>query len=307
MSDHVGLGPDGGNLLGFLAAVGTFVTLSEAWPDREVRMSWTVDGGWRPVWHLAGPSTEAQVVHALHRALQQPRWARAWALLGPDLPVSRETFRTFAQEAATAARPDNRQWTGVVVALGCEATGTDERIEDTAFRTMSGAGHQHFLGFFEKLAEITTADNIRSALFLPWAYEDEGPTLRWDPVDDRRHAYRADDPATSKDHPIRTVRGANRLAMESLICFPTVPLGGALQTTGFQRLEQDWVVQWPIWTPRLSLATLQSLLTHPALAEPRAPELQGLGVVEVFRARRLTEGRFRTFTPAEGRLGSLHR
>ena len=79
-------------------------------------------------------------------------------------------------------------------------------MTDTAFRTMSGAGHQHFLGFMRELAVHTTADQLRRALLSRWDYADSRPSLRWDPADYRPHALRADDPSTD---PIKTMRGAD--------------------------------------------------------------------------------------------------
>src|SRR5436309_11441770 len=70
VSSHVALGPEGGNLLGFLASVGTLVTLTRAWPDRNIRMSWEQRGGWRPVWHVNGSSTDEDVIVALARTLK---------------------------------------------------------------------------------------------------------------------------------------------------------------------------------------------------------------------------------------------
>jgi len=43
-------GPDGANPLGFLCALGTLRTLSNAWPDSEVKMKWKqIGAAWRPV------------------------------------------------------------------------------------------------------------------------------------------------------------------------------------------------------------------------------------------------------------------
>ena len=42
---------DGGNLLGYLAALGTLRVLTLAEPESDVRMSWVDNGSWRPVVH----------------------------------------------------------------------------------------------------------------------------------------------------------------------------------------------------------------------------------------------------------------
>jgi hypothetical protein len=269
-------------------------------------MSWTQRTGWRPVFHTADGATDDEIVHALDQGLRGRDTSPEFSRLGDDLPVTAEAFSDFAEAAAADASPDDRLWADFSAAFGCEITVRDRnRIQDTALRTMSGAGHQHFLLFFRRLVESTTLDHVRAALFAPWTYEDDGPSMRWDPVDDRRYAYRADDPAKSRQHPVRTVRGANRLAVESLLCFPAVPRRRQLETTGFVAGRGGGEFVWPIWITRVSLPVFRSLMSHHALAEPRtqAAALRAMGVAEVFRSRRLTEGRFRNFTPAEACLG----
>jgi hypothetical protein len=134
--------------------------------------------------------------------------------------------------------------------------------------------------------------------------------MRWDPVDDRRYAYRADAPSGSKIAPMRTVRGANRLAIEALPCFPVVPQARRALAAGFRRLDDmrrddKWAVRWPIWTAPVDLWVAQSLIRHPdvAKAPQHAERLRRLGVAEVFESRRV-EARYRSFAPAVAVLGS---
>ena len=134
----------------------------------------------------------------------------------------------------------------------------------------------------------------------------EDRALRWDPFDDRRYAYRSDNPAASRAFPIYTVRGANRLAVEALRCFPTAPQGSRLATAGFAplgpRLAEPAKVslRWPTWRVFLGLATVKSLLVHPALWQDPLPTdgLSAMGVEEVFECQRRTEGYVRNFTSA---------
>jgi hypothetical protein len=84
----------------------------EASPDRDVRMFWTVDGGWRPVWHVARPSTEAQVLKALDRVLRRSRWAYAarFSPLSPGLsrpfaPMERYNSASRRQVMSFPERP----------------------------------------------------------------------------------------------------------------------------------------------------------------------------------------------------------
>jgi hypothetical protein len=172
-------------------------------------------------------------------------------------------------------------------------------VKDTAFRTMSGAGHQHFLKFMAELARVTTAPQLEAALFAAWRYKEQKLSMRWDPGDDRRYALRWDDPSGDV---ILTVRGANRLAIEGLPLFPVAPVGGGLETTGFgSPIGRAVYWTWPIWEPPLPLDTVRSVLALDTLqdARPDRRELAARGIAEVFRCERITIGKFRNFTPAQ--------
>ena len=57
---------------------------------------------------------------------------------------------------------------------------------------------------------------------------------------------------------------------------------------------------WPIWAGPLNIDTLRSLLGMAELQEPRPDRkiLRARGVVEIYRSQRITEGKYRNFTPA---------
>ncbi|MFZ2642816.1 MAG: hypothetical protein WA117_17615 [Verrucomicrobiia bacterium] len=218
-----------------------------------------------------------------------------------DLKVSPEAFATFVTEAFNQWRDsgDSRA-VEFAAAFGSEAmTNRDGTIRDTAFRTMSGAGHQHFLAFIEDLSRATTAEHLRAALLEPWRYEEEKLSMRWDPADDRRYALRWSDPSGDA---IRTVRGANRLAIEALPLFPVAPVERDLKTTGFGSPTGRGVFwTWPIWEPSLPLDTVCSVLAMVELQteHPDRSALAARGVVEVFRCERITTGKFRNFSSAQ--------
>lgn len=297
-------GLDAGNPLAFLAALGTLRTLTLAWPDRHVRMAWQAVGGWRPVLLLEPLADAAEVVETLDRRLQLMRDHPAWSL-GPDLSVSPEAFQGYARAAAEHAHVQgDRVWADFAAAFGCESTLTiNGQIQDTALRTMSGAGHQHFLEFMRLIVERTGSEHLEKTLFFPWRYDDpvEKQTLRWDPGDDVRRALRWRDPSGDPQRKRRGgMLGANRLAIEGLPLLPCVPVAGVLRTTGFLgggAANTFW--HWPIWTGPLVLDVVRSLLAFSDLSEdPLSPRLRAMGVADVFRARRLTVDKFRCFTPA---------
>lgn len=332
-------GPDGGNPLGFLAALGALRVASLLWPDRRVRMGWRPQGtGWRPVLH-AEPAIEAEeLVDGLHRYCRYERVregpgagtnaagretgktpveeAFPHLAFAKDLHKMRPAdFRALAQAVVDSAGPGAaRVYVDFLAAFGCDACETDTGIQDTAFRTMSGAGHQHFLPTMLELARRVEPRHIREALLEPWRYEDPAAKLllRWDPADDRRYALQWRDPSTDRERHTRgSVLGANRLAVEALPLFPCVPTLAAagqplLCTTGFDRQGRVWT--WPIWEDPIGVDACASLLAHPTVQElgetdPENrgaiwPRLRLLGVVDVFQSERVSVGYYRNFTPA---------
>jgi hypothetical protein len=301
------VGIDGGNPLAFLAALGTLRALSLAWPDRRVRMAWRQDGPWRAALHIDPPASPQEVVHDLDRRLRLMVDHPAWEL-GPNPSVPRERFVEYARRAYRDAQgPDHdRTWADFAAAFGCEATTTADGAltQDTALRTMSGAGHQNFIEFMRIIAVRTTAEHIDKALFRPWRYDDavEKQTMRWDPADDVRRALRWRDPSGDPRRKKRGgMLGANRLAIEGLPLLPTIPVGRELRTTGFSargRGATHWT--WPIWSDPLPVDVVRSLLAHPGLHQDASSAmLRAMGIDEVFRSRRLTVDKFRCFTPAE--------
>ena len=301
------VGLAGDNPLAFLASVGTLRTLSRIWPDRNVRMSWKASGFCDPLIQVNGACAPEDVVAALYNAIASHHLSPEFNDLGPDLPVATSDFVTLARKSIAQATPCDRMTADYCAAYGSEAYADDDVIGDTELRTMSGAGHQHFLEFMREILRTTTADHIRSALFATWIYSDPRPSMRWDPQDDRRYALRASDPAGGQS-PIATVRGANALAIEALPCYPTSPSNGKVRTKGFYRSESRVTYFcWPIWDTPITIECLQSLLGHAEIIEerPRQKVLRPLGVTEVFRSRRLTVGRFCNFTTGVPSWGCL--
>jgi hypothetical protein len=291
----------GSSLLGFLASLGAFRTLAMLPEASDVRMRWVPGGGsYCPVLWLPSPATPEAIVEKLHAALRG--LAGHYVItVDKDLKIPRGVFRKLAAKAVedflTHTDP---MAASMVAAFGCDAVGNEDgTIEDTAFRTMSGAGHQHFLEFMNVLARETTAEQLREALFGPWRYRDSSPTMRWDAEDDRRYALRWDEP--SKD-PVRTVRGANLLAIAALPFLPVVPTSSStVATTGFSgRSSRDTFVTWPIWKGWLALDAVRSLLGFKELQERSETSIKCLemyGVTATYRSQRITLGKYRNFTP----------
>jgi hypothetical protein len=295
------IGLDGSNLLGYLAALGTLRVLSLDTTDGAVRMSWADRGRWTPVLHHADAAEEDQVLDRLETLVcGEDSIHPAWRI-GNDLTLPATEFAELMRDCAQGGK-ENEHHAEFLTAFGSDVYPTGPKkdlMSDTAFRTMSGAGHQHFLGFMRVLAASTEREHLRRALFGQWDYADGRPSLRWDPADYRPHALRAVDPSTD---PIRTMRGANRLAIEALPMFPTVPQKRRIRTVAFEDDDFGTGITWPIWTEQLDLSTVASLLASGGgrgMAEGTAPRP---GIAQVFRARRFTEGKYRNFSPARALL-----
>lgn len=290
MSEHLGTGPDGQNLLGFMCSVGVLAELDRIYPERRSRMRWELHGArWRPVWSIEGKLTDDEIVAALQVDLVARGKAPEFTELGDRLPASPETLRSFAKLAVAGASPDERTTADFAAAFGCEAL-TNQRggaIQDTAFRTVN-TGQQRFLAIIREVHEVSI-DQVREALFGPWRYRDHKPALRWDPIDARDGAVRGKDPSKTE---ILTVRAANALASEALRFFCCAPRSAGLATTGFSKQNGTICFSWPIWTGPIRPDVLRSLLNHPELVSdaPNGARLHVMRVALVCRARRIETG-----------------
>lgn len=285
-------GLDGGNLLGFMAAIGTLRLVSRT---ERITMSWEERSGvWTP--HLMGVKSQDGLLDMLESALVDSSPAFDMA---DDLKINASDFRKYAQESLVEASLGDRAHADFVAAFGCDAIANAKTriIQDTRFRTMSGASNQHFLKTMRVLVKETKRHHLRTSLFKRWQYMDGKPNLRWDPQDDRRHALRWTNPSNDE---LRTMRGANRLAIEALPMFPTAPIKGKLRTTGFSQLD-NVTFTWPIWNVPLGVDTVRSLLGLAALQEcqPDRYTLRDMGVIAIYRCRRINVGMQVSFTQAQ--------
>jgi hypothetical protein len=296
------------NPLAFLAALGILRLLSAHLPSEHVRMSWIWDRAWKAQIHTRSFTRPEELLEQLNQAGNSSPasiadFLQKQLLDYEDLTIPPHLFRELLVDAVTTSSQDNRFIIDAYAALGSDFHGTETQIADTALRTMSGAGHQHFLGSMRLLAEGVHAGEIKDALFTSWKYEQGWTTLRWDPKEDRRYALRATNPSKS---PALGVPGANRLAFEALPLFPTFADSHRVITRCFVTKRRDTLITWPIWNPPIGLSTVETLLSHPELLadEPDESILRPLGVVELFRSARITVGKFRNFTPSSACWGT---
>lgn len=143
----------------------------------------------------------------------------------------------------------------------------------------------------------TNSVHLHRALFSDWEYSDPPPFMRWDPNEFRPHALRGSDPA--KDRKQNNVRGANRLAIEALPIFPTVPKAHRIHTVAFENRDSDEEVTWPVWGCQLDLPTVRSLVVSSEIQCPDRLTMMRRGIAQVFCSTRFTEGKYRNFSPAK--------
>lgn len=303
-------GLDGGHPLGFLAALGTIANSLQACPGSRPCLRWEQrHGAWRPSLRLGLSMDEQGFVLALSEFLRQQAEHPAFNL-ATDLKIDTTSYRNAALTAQRQAQAADRRYADFIAAFGSEAVQSvvDKKptgnIADTAFRTMTGAGHQHFITSMRTIALDTTAEHLHKALFASWVYDDpaERHSMRWDPMDDSRYALRWRNPSGDPQRKqAGSVWGANRLAIEGLIFYPTAPIGSMLLTTGFSEPPKEGVRwTWPIWDGWLGIDVIRSLVAHRELQQlcPDRERLAPLGVVEVYRSHRITQGKYRNFSNA---------
>lgn len=291
-------GLDGSNPLGFLAALGTWRTVDSLRPG--TCMFWKpISGHWAPVLLVPKQHSEDELTKEIHAELLKMKDHPVFTFSN-NLKLKPADFAYHADRGTERFFNENDLISVAFLAAFGSSVATNEQgdMEDTALRTMSGAGHQHFLKTMNDLASITTPEQIHSALFETWMYKNEKVGLRWDPSEDKRYALAWKNPSTETT---MTQRGANRLAIEALPLFPTAPVGAHLKTTGFTgHKSNNTFFSWPIWDAQVSLDTGRSLLALRELqTRDSDPDMLRLrGITAVFRSQRITTGKFRNFTPS---------
>jgi len=293
------IGPPGDNPLGFLSVLGTLRGLNVCRPQWQPRIDWCLQsGGWRARLHLSESIESATVVTALDEWCRERAASDDYQQLGDDLPMPASRFQ---QHQRTLIDHANRVSLEFMTALGSDMP-IDEAGEmgETEWRALGG-GQTTCLGDMRKIAVATSAEQIHQSLFALWIYADGRPSMRLDPNDDRRYALRAGNPSDTSKSPLRTMRGANRLAVEGWCAFPTMPTQAEVRTQGFRRVRRQGIrVRWPVWNVPLSWRAITTVMGHPEIWAKRVSPLsrQRLGIAAIFESLRFG-GYYRNFTLGE--------
>lgn len=304
----------GSHPLGALAAFGLLRCCPDLDGFSEARLGWRRGADWLAVLDTGSTAGPDELVQALaDRQKQRPGASELnWT---DNIKTKRESYLKAATEAREPLSRGDRTYADFLVAFGSELqTDDDGTLTPTAFYMTSG--QQLFLkearntclslaqGAKVRRRRKTCEEMFREAVFGPWRYEDAQHSLGLDPSTERLYALRAERPNKANNG----VTAAVWLAFETLPLFPCFHSGGQLVTTGFhtrngpgRRRVQD--LTWPIWTTPVSLDTLRSLLSLPALDQAELPrhELRALGVEAVFRSERYkvkTKGAYYILRPS---------
>ena len=291
-------GLDGGNPLGFLAAVGTLLILSDqdAGAADVPRLGWReTPEGWRPV--LAGcGERKADLCDALHRSLSSASneildigKTRAGNKESNKFPFDADRFAKVLDE--WAGRAAGRRDVDFLAGFGTELypNPKNDEFQCTSFKMVrSGDSNgQGMLHYAKVLREKVDRSALEQTLFENWHYGDEDYGLRWDPIENQPYALRWRDPSRSTAaHGPRTMRAANCLAFEALRCLPCMAVGTKAHTTGFREVEERWAFVWPTWTPCVNVDIVRSLLSLGELHKMPLPRtvLEARGIQEVYGA-----------------------
>jgi hypothetical protein len=292
------------NLLAFLGLIGLLRAVEAARPAWRTRVTWS-----GPPWQAAVRASTSLNEEVLTDAVADGLRALAPSYQfgnKADVDWSAAEFREYAHPVLQEGRRERADLLSALASDGAarrDSGGQDGKLMATALCTMFGQGHQHFLGQLAHLSDIADAstirDDITAALFKPWRYEERKEALkfRWDPVEDRRYAYRYSNPSGQV---VTTVPGANVLGALGFPLFVVAPRGQDLGTLAFGRSDRERFVTWPIWIGPWSLASIRALLTHPEILSPapKRSELVPYGVVELMRSIRIQTDKYFNFGPA---------
>jgi len=299
-------GLDGSNPLGFLAAVGIVAVASDEFPD--FRMGWKQTGnGWCPILLGCG-NDEMTFSESLLKTLQDA--PMTIFDIDKKMPFDAVKFTDSLKNAQLRSHINERRDADILVGMGTEMypDAKTNQFQDSKLRMVrSGDSNGQGLPFYAKtIRSVLDINRVHHALFKPWDYQDEGYSLRWDPIGDQRYALRWREPNKSKlsdGTGLGTMLAADCLATEAFRLFPTLAVGRQAQTAGFHQLgrRQTYFV-WPIWTPMVGLEIIRSLIALPDLHDKPLDyaALAKKGIPAVYRSQRIQQNQYYSnFSPAQ--------
>jgi CRISPR-associated endonuclease/helicase Cas3 len=295
-------GLDGSNPLGFLAALGTLVTLDQIarhgdcphWLAGPVGLSWNRH---TPILHLPAPvPNPAHVIDYLMErspaALNDHPANFAISLFENNDDLGTR-LRAYVRDSTIANRA-SLDWLAAHIS----------EVAPQATSQLLTVRKDYFPDNLRSILSKCRSEHIVRAALHPWDYADalDNQSLHWEPSEDRRHAYQWHMPSGD---PTRKKRGgmlgANRLALEAWPLFPSFPAGDRLATRGFKgnrAANTFWT--WPLWIQPLTKDAVGSMLGLPDLHQDEVDvaTFPHVGIIVVFRLQRILVGKTPNFTTA---------
>ena len=294
-------GIDGTHFFGFMAALGTLVSLDERARSQRLlapRLHFLRDGtaiisDFTPI--------EEVLVDAVFDELQAFRPYYEEELSEVKRPVD-FTPATLAQLASRA----NRREANILAGLACCV---GEEVFESTLCAANGASHQYLVQSMRDVLSLVQTEHLRAALFAPWQRDYEvpdpirkqlnlgsrKPTLRLDPADERLYALRFSNPTTTSD--FKTELGAQALAIPAFSVVAVVPRDRPLSVASSRRGNRVFF-DWSLWKEPATLASVRSLLVA-GVARP--DEMRARGAFAAFRAARVSGDKGKlSFAPTEG-------
>ncbi len=281
--------------LGFLAALGALDVATRTAPDPAPTLRWTKELVPRAV--LTGPADLDELESWIdgYRTSWQRSPLLRWPAEAPlaDIKPSPGELHRWAREMTTRPRPEMDLFCALL-AEGAVAGKLDSKPTHLHFT----AGQQKFLTMVRELSEKVDAAAIEEALRGPWRHESPLPSLSWDVRGERIYALRGFDPSGEK----RTgVPGADWLGFLGLTFIPVMAKGNVLETTACWESWKSGSFVWPLWSCRLPVPVIRSLVADAELRDQSEDQRRDRGVFRLLESmiRRSDQGGYGTFTPPQ--------
>ncbi|MFO7181193.1 MAG: hypothetical protein DIU78_021005 [Pseudomonadota bacterium] len=272
-------GLDGSDPLGFLAAIGLLRIVSRF--DTEAQLRFVRSGNWIAAITTTNPDAIEDLVLEDLARLRKEHPAIDFARNTEDRKVQDLKPPPADFRALMRSVMDDEEGAAffAAYATGVAVDGSGQ-TKPTSFHLT--AGQQRFMDAVLDILEHVTRDDLVEALNGPWIGREGVKNLRFRAASERLRALLSFDP--SKE-PARTEVGAYWLAFQGLPCFPCVPVGFRVRTTGIRGSGKNESFTWPIWTVPLTYSPARAVVGLRNLARLSAHDRARHGIGEIFTAK----------------------
>lgn len=272
-------GLDGSDPLGFLAAIGLLRIVSRF--DTEAQLRFVRSGNWIAAITTTNPDAIEDLVledvarfRKEHPAINFARSTedRKVQDLKPPPADFRALMRSVMDDEEGAAF-------FAAYATGVAVDGRGQ-TKPTSFHLT--AAQQRFMDAVLDILDNVNRDDLVEALNGPWIGREGVKNLRFRAASERSRALLSFNPSKES---ARTEVGAYWLAFQGLPCFPCVPVGFRVRTTGIRGSGKNESFTWPIWTVPLTYFAVRAAVGLRNPDRLSARDRARYGIREVFTAK----------------------